>query len=113
MSRADEHFERDEWLSSRSPNFYKIMVVEFNTGGANYIPVRPASARRAAAAADDSSVSFDATRSLQQTLQQSPSVRPDKVAQANALLNDGNYPSDAALNQLAGFLARRLQNPRT
>ena len=110
MSRADEHFERDEWLSSRSPNFYKIMVVEFNTGGANYIPVRPASARRAAAAADDSSAAFEATQSLQQTLKQSPPVRPDKVAQANALLNDGNYPSDAALNQLAGFLANRLRS---
>jgi anti-sigma28 factor (negative regulator of flagellin synthesis) len=110
MSRADEHFERDEWLSSRSPNFYKIMVVEFNTGGANYIPVRQTSARQTQAAADDdSSVSFS-TQSLQQSLKQSAQVRPEKVAQANALLSDGNYPSDAALNQLAGFLANRLQN---
>jgi hypothetical protein len=111
MSRADEHFERDEWLSSRSPNFYKIMVVEFNTGGANYIPVRPAAARPAAAAADDSSVSFDATQSLQQAVKQAPPVRPEKVAQASALVSDGNYPSDAVLNRLAGFLADRLQNP--
>ena len=108
MSRADEHFERDEWLASRSPNFYKIMVVEFNTGGTNFIPVRQASARQAAASADDSSVSFDTTQSLQQTLKQAPQVRPEKVAQASALLSDGNYPSDAALNQLAGFLANRL-----
>ena len=108
MSRADEHFERDEWLVSRSPNYSKIMVVEFNTGGANFIPVRQTSARRAdATAADDSSVSFS-SQSLQQTLKQSPQVRPEKVAQANALLSDGNYPSDAALNQLAGFLANRL-----
>ena len=107
MSRADEHFERDEWLTSRSPNFYKIMVVEFNTGGANFIPVRQTSARRVAVAADDSSVSFS-TQSLQQTLKQSPQVRPEKVAQAAALLSDGNYPSDAALSQLAGFLAKRL-----
>jgi hypothetical protein len=30
------------------------------------------------------------------------------VAQANALLSDGNYPSDSALNQLAGFFAKNL-----
>ena len=108
MSRADDHFERDEWLTSRSPNFYKIMVVEFNTGGANFIPVRQTSARRTESAAADSSVSF-AAKSLQQTLKQTPSVRPEKVAQAQALLSDSNYPSDAALGQLAGFLAKRIQ----
>jgi anti-sigma28 factor (negative regulator of flagellin synthesis) len=108
MSRADDHFERDEWLVSRSPNFNKIMVVEFNTGGANYIPVRQASARRAeTSSADDQSVSFSA-QSLQQALKQSSPVRPEKVAQANALLSEGNYPSETALNQLAGFLANRL-----
>ena len=108
MSRADDHFERDEWLVSRSPNLYKIMVVEFNTGGANFIPVRQTSARQAAALTDDSSVSFDATQSLQQTLKDVPQVRPEKVAQASALLSNGNYPSDAVLNRLAGFLANRL-----
>jgi anti-sigma28 factor (negative regulator of flagellin synthesis) len=107
MSRADKHYERDGWLDSRPPNFNKIMVVEFNTSGANFIPVRQTSARPAEAAADDSSVSFSA-QALQQTLKQASQVRPEKVAQANALLNDGNYPSDAALNQLAGFLAGRL-----
>jgi hypothetical protein len=109
MSRADDHFERDEWLSSRLPNFYKIMVVEFNTGGANYIPVRPSSARQAAAA-DDSSASFEPSQSLQQSLRQTPQVRPEKVAQAGALLSGGNYPSDADLSRLAGFLANRLQS---
>jgi hypothetical protein len=108
MSRADDRFESDEWLSNRSPNFNKIMLVEFNTGGANYIPIRQASARQAETpAATDSSVSFSA-QSLQQTLKQSAQVRPEKVAQASALLSNGNYPSDAALNQLAGFLASRL-----
>lgn len=108
MNRADEHFERDEWLVSRSPNFNKIMVVEFNTGGANFIPVRQSSVRPAdASPADDSSVSFS-TQSLQQTFQQSAQPRPEKVAQAAALLSDSNYPSDAALSQLAGFFASRL-----
>ena len=108
MSRADDQFESNEWVVNPSHNFNKIMVVEFNTGGANYIPVRQAPVRQAeTSAADDSSVSFS-TQSLQQTLKQSSQARPEKVAQANALLSDGNYPSDAALNQLAGFLAKRL-----
>jgi len=107
MSRADKHFERDEWLGRYSPDRYKIMVVEFNTGGANFIPVRQSSARQAEAASGDASVSFSA-QSLQQSLKESPQVRPEKVAQAAALVSDGNYPSDAALNQLAGFLASRL-----
>ena len=110
MSRADENFEMDEWLDSRSQQNYKIMMVEFNTGGANFIPVQQGSARRAQAAAssnDDSSVSLS-SQSLQDAMKQSSQVRPEKVAQASALVNDGNYPSDADLNKLAGFLANRL-----
>jgi hypothetical protein len=109
MSRADEHFEMEEWLGGCSKQFYNIMIVEFNTGGANFIPVQQATARRADAASttNDSSVSFSA-QTLQDTLKQSSSPRPEKVAQANALLSGGNYPSDVALNQLAGFLANRL-----
>ena len=108
MSRADDPFETVVWLDSQSPNPYKIMMVEFNTGGANFIPIRQTSARRAEAVpADDSPVSFS-TSSLQDALKQLPQARPEKIAAATALLNDGSYPSDAALNQLAGFLANRL-----
>jgi anti-sigma28 factor (negative regulator of flagellin synthesis) len=109
MSRADEHYEMDEWLGRHSLNYNKIMIVEFNTGGASYIPVQQTSTRRTQASSsnDDSSVSFS-SQSLQDTLKQSSSVRPEKVAQAGALLSDGNYPSDADLNRLAGFLANRL-----
>ncbi len=109
MNRADDQFESNEWVVNPSHNFNKIMVVEFNTGGANFIPVQQTSARQTGAtAADDSSVSFS-TQSLQDTLKQSPAgPRPKRVAQANELESDGNYPSDAALNQLAGFLANRL-----
>jgi hypothetical protein len=109
MSRADDNFEMDEWLGSRSPNFYKIMIVEFNTGGANYIPVQQSSAKRAESASsnDDSTVAFSSP-SLQETLKQSSQVRPEKVAQAAALAANPGYPSDQALSQLAGFLANRL-----
>jgi hypothetical protein len=112
MSRADDHFEMDEWLGSPSPYYNnKIMIVEFNTGGASYIPVQNGSARKTDASSsssnDDSSVSFS-SQSLQDSLKQSASARPEKVAQASALVNSGNYPSDADLNRLAGFLANRL-----
>jgi hypothetical protein len=108
MSRADKHYETVVWLESHSPSVNKIMMVEFNTGGANFIPIRQTSARRAdAASSPDSSVSFS-TSSLQDALKQSPQVRPEKVAAAAALLSDGSYPSDSALNQLAGFFANRL-----
>jgi hypothetical protein len=109
MSRADEHFEMDEWLASRSESFYKIMIVEFNSGGTNFIPVQQASTKRAgsAAANDDSSVSFS-SQSLKASFQQASQPRPEKVAQATALANEASYPSDKDLNRLAGFLANRL-----
>ena len=109
MSRADDQFEMDEWLGSRSQPFAKIMIVEFNTGGANYIPVQQAATRPAAAvdSSADSSLSLS-SQSLPDTLKQSAAVRPEKVAQASALLSDGNYPADADLSRLAGFLANRL-----
>lgn len=84
------------------------MVVEFNTGGANFIPVQQGSARQAEPSTGGASSTSLSTDSLQQTLKPSSSPRPEKVAQAKALLSDGTYPSDAALNQLAGFLASRL-----
>lgn len=111
MSRADEHFEMDEWPGSPLPYYKKIMIVDFNTGGASYIPVQNASTRRTDASSspssDDSSVSFS-SQSLQDSAKQSSSVRPEKVAQASALVNSGNYPSDSDMNRLAGFLANRL-----
>jgi len=109
MSRADDHFDADEWMRSHSRRFYKIMNVEFNTGGTNFIPVQQAPARptQSAPARSDTSDTFSPS-SVQDTLSQSAQARPEKVAQATALLSDGTYPSDAALNQLAGFLANRL-----
>ncbi|MGA2246204.1 MAG: hypothetical protein ABSH48_14500 [Verrucomicrobiota bacterium] len=110
MSRADDHFEMDEWLDRYSAKQYKIMIVEFNSGGASFIPVQQASSRQtgsAAAASDDSSVSFS-SQSWQASIKQASAARPEKVAQATALANDPSYPSDADLNRLAGFLSSRL-----
>ena len=108
MNTADEHFERDGWLVSRPRNTYKIMVVEFNTGGANFIPVRQTAAQRPPAAKQDNSVSFDTTQAIRQSAKDPAPVRADKVAAATALANDPSYPTDAALSRLAGFLANRI-----
>lgn len=77
-------------------NYCKIMIVEFNAGGANFIP-----------SGDDFPGSFS-SQSLQDAVKLSSQVRPEKVAHAKALLNSGNYPSDEDLDRLAAFLIGRL-----
>jgi len=55
-------------------------------------------------------MSFDQTTSLQQTLKDSPQIRPEKVAQASALVADPSYPSDDVLNRMAGLLAQHIND---
>jgi hypothetical protein len=114
MSRADDHFEMDEWLRSCSEKYYKIMIVEFNSGGASFIPVKQAATQQANSASgndtndtNDSTVSFT-SQTLQASMKQASEPRADKVAQASALANDSSYPSDSDLNRLAGFLSSRI-----
>ena len=45
---------------------------------------------------------------LNRTLQQTPAVRADKVAQARALIADDSYPSHAQVAQVAELLAKNL-----
>ena len=47
---------------------------------------------------------------MQQTLKDSSQVRPEKVAQANALVADAGYPSDEVLNRMAGLLAQHINS---
>ena len=96
-----------------NPATIKIMVVEFNTGGANFIPLRQGPARRTDAASvgdagGNEAVSFE-TQHLAQSLPKPPAdVRPEKLARAAALVADPNYPSAAQLSKLAGLLAKHL-----
>ena len=53
-------------------------------------------------------MSFERTQSLEQSLASIPKVRPEKVAQAAALVADPNYPSDVQLNKMAGLLAGQI-----
>ena len=112
MRFADDNARGDS--SNRlTPKYIKIMVVEFNTGGANFIPVRQAAARPAGATASadtdgDSAASFETAQYTQSLPKPAAAVRADKVAQAAALVADPNYPSDAQLSKLAGLLAKHL-----
>jgi hypothetical protein len=72
--------------------------------------------RQAAAPTTDNSantgntMSFERTKALEQSLRNTPSVRPDKVAQAKALVSDPNYPSDKALSRMSDLLAQHINN---
>jgi hypothetical protein len=55
-------------------------------------------------------MSFQYTQALEQTLKETPTVRPDAVNRAAALVSDSNYPSDETLNRVAAVLAQNLKN---
>jgi hypothetical protein len=46
---------------------------------------------------------------LNAALKTTSDTRPDAVARGLALVSDANYPSDAEVKVLSGFLASRLQ----
>jgi hypothetical protein len=111
MASSDEHVTSDGSGFNRLSPKYKIMEVNFVTGSASEIPLRPSTARSTpapAAVTDGSSASFDTSHSIEASLNQAQPSRTDKIARANALLSDPSYPSAPVLNQLAGFLAKRL-----
>jgi hypothetical protein len=111
MASADEHLASDGQVFNRLSPQYKIMEVNFISGAASDIPLKQSAARQAPApapTADASPADFGASNSITESFSQSASTRADKVARANQLLSDPSYPSGAVLNQLAGFLAKRL-----
>jgi hypothetical protein len=111
MNSADERIGNDEWPGGHSSNKkYNYMVVEFNTGGANFIMGSQSASKRTAAAPAETggSDTINTSRSLQQASASATSARPDKVAQAAVLINDPSYPSDAVMSKLASFLTPRL-----
>jgi hypothetical protein len=111
MASSDGHLESDGQVFNRLLPQYKIMEVNFITGGATEIPLRQSPTRPTpapAAATDPSATDFGTSNSIAESFSQASSTRADKVARANQLLSDPSYPSGAVLNQLAGFLAKRL-----
>jgi len=112
MASADGHLESDGKGFNRQSPIYKIMEVNFITGAASEIPLRQTAAKPtpapAAAVSDAGAADFGTSNSIAATFSQSSPTRADKIARANELLSDPSYPSTPVLNQLAGFLAKRL-----
>jgi len=87
------------------------MEVDFNPGRSPITDSsQPVVRRETSAPATDNTMSFDQTTSLQQTLRDTSQVRPEKVAQASALVADPSYPSDDVLDRLAGLLAQHINS---
>jgi hypothetical protein len=87
------------------------MEVDFNPGRSPITGGTPPVVRREPSAiAADQTMSFEQTTSLQQSLRDANQVRPEKVAQASALVADASYPSDEVLNRVAGLLAEHISN---
>jgi len=87
------------------------MEIEFNPGRVS--PVAGSSqpvAKRAASPAATSAVSFSASDSLKNQLNNLSTVRPEQVARAKALVSDGKYPPDDVLDRIAVLLAIRSHN---
>lgn len=87
------------------------MEVNFNPGrgpitGGNQPVIR----REPSAIAAGQAMSFDQTTSLEQSLRASAQVRPEKIAQATALVADPGYPSDEALDRMADLLAEHINH---
>lgn len=87
------------------------MEVDFNTGR-NPITgsTQPIVRQPAVVPAAENNMSFERTQSLEQSLKDTSQIRPEKVAQATALVSDPNYPSDETLNRMAGLLAQHLND---
>ena len=80
------------------------MEIEFNPGRVpKPEPSQPAPRPSAAAAAEGTS--FQDSAALQDKLKSLPTFRPEKIAQAKALVSDSNYPPDYVLDRIAVLLA--------
>ena len=84
------------------------MEVEFNAGLTGNNPVSQSPVRRVSAQPASSAMSFEYTQALEQTLKETPTVRPEAVNRAAGLLSDSNYPSDEVLDRVATTLAKNI-----
>ncbi len=53
-------------------------------------------------------VSLQGAEAIERAWQQTPAVRPDKVAKAKALLQAHSYPSEAVVDKVAALLAEHM-----
>ena len=80
------------------------MEIEFNPGRVPKAePSQPVARPSATPGADQTS--FQVSAALQDKLKSMSTVRPDKVAQAKALVSNLKYPPDDMLDRIAVLLA--------
>jgi hypothetical protein len=84
------------------------MEVDFNAGLTGNSPVGQSPVRREPAQSAASAMSFNNTEALEQTLKETPTVRPEAVNRAAALLSDPDYPSDEVMDRVATALAQNI-----
>ena len=80
------------------------MEIEFNPGRVPKAEPREPVARPSTATAADQT-SFQVSAALQDQLKNLPATRPEKVAQAKALVSDTQYPPGEMLDRIAVLLA--------
>jgi len=84
------------------------MEVDFNVSLTGNDPVSQPPVRRAPAAPTANAMSFEYTQALEQTVKETPTVRPDAVNRAAALLSDPAYPTEDVLDRVAAVLAQNI-----
>ena len=89
------------------------MEVELNAGLTVNDPVSQSPVRRQPTQSADNTMSFEYTQTLEQSLKDTPAVRPDVVNRATALVADSNYPSDEVLDRVATTLAQNIQGTQS
>jgi len=53
---------------------------------------------------------FEQSQALERTLKSGSDIRPEKIAQARAVLSDAKYPPNALLDGIAHLLASHLKS---
>ena len=84
------------------------MEIKVNPGRVPDPAVGQPTARREAAPVTDSGA-FEQSQALERTLKSGSDIRPEKIAQARAVLSDVKYPPDALLDGIANLLAVHIK----
>jgi hypothetical protein len=84
------------------------MEIDFNPSRAPKADPSQTVARQDAAAPATDETSFQETSALQDKLNNLPTVRPEQVARAKALLADSQYPPDDVMDRIAILIASHI-----
>jgi hypothetical protein len=85
------------------------MEIKLNPGrGPDAASGQPIARREAAPAAEAGA--FEQSQALERTLKSGSDIRPEKIAQARAVLSDVKYPPNALLDSIANLLAVHMKS---